>query len=68
MSNAERQRRHKSKLAESGLVQVNVWLPAGAVADFQRAAEIVRQNRKLTVARLVNVETGRLVGLKHPKV
>jgi hypothetical protein len=67
MSNAERQRRFKAKQLEAGLVQANVWIPPQAVADMQRAAELIRGNPELTIARLVHTGTGRLVGLKAAK-
>ncbi len=67
MTNAERQKRHRAKLQETGLVQVNLWVPAGAVADLQRAADLIRANPDLSVARLVNRVTGKLSGLKAVK-
>jgi hypothetical protein len=65
VTNSERQARHKSRLVALGLVQVAVWVPVAAVADIQRAAELLRANPLLTVARLANVKTGRLVSLKR---
>lgn len=64
MTSAERQRRYKSRMAGEGHVQLNIWVPAHAVADFQRAAELVRENPDLTVARLVSARTGKLRGLR----
>jgi hypothetical protein len=64
MSPAERARRHKAKLIESGLVQVNLWVPAGCVAELQRAAELMRENPELRIARLASQKTGKLCGLK----
>lgn len=64
MTNAARQAKRRAKLQEAGLVQVNVWVPSEAVADIQLAAELIRANRKLSIARLVNADTGRLVGLR----
>ena len=64
MTSAERQRRFRARMAEDGCVQCVVWVPAHAVADFQRAAELVRGNPDLTVARLASQATGKLVGLK----
>lgn len=67
MTSAERARRHKAKLAEAGMVQINLWVPAGAAGDLQRAAELIRANPLLSVARLVNRQTGRLCGLGKVK-
>jgi hypothetical protein len=64
MNNAERARRYKASLAERGLIQVNVWLPAAVASDFKRAAELVANDPHLTVARLMDRRTGRLRGLK----
>lgn len=64
MTSAERARRHKAKLVEAGMVQINLWVPAAAAADIQRAGELIRANPLLSVARLVNTQTGRLVGLR----
>lgn len=68
MTNAERQRAFKVRMTAQGLVQVNVWVPAGAVADIQRAAELIRANPQLNVARLADTITGKLVGLKASRV
>lgn len=64
MTSAERQRKFKANQQKAGLVQINLWLPASAVADFQAAAEVCRSRPGLTVARLVDLATGRLVGLR----
>ena len=64
MTSTERQRRFKANMAAAGLVQVNIWVPAGSVADVQRAAELMRAAPHLTVARLGDTRTGRLVGMK----
>lgn len=64
MTNAERQRRFKARLSEAGFVQVNLWVTPESKADFERAAELVRGRPGLTVARLVDIATGRLIGLK----
>jgi len=53
-------------MAETGLTQINLWVPAAAVADFQRAAELARDHRHLSIGRLVDAVTGRLVGLRGP--
>jgi hypothetical protein len=66
MTNAERQRRFKDKQREAGLIQVNVWVPPSCKAEIERAAELIRANHALTVARLVDTKTGKLVGLKRP--
>jgi hypothetical protein len=64
MTNAERQARLKAKRADAGLVQINLWVPAGAADELMRAAELMRANPDLRVARLVNRATGKLTGLK----
>ena len=65
MTATERQRVFKARMAEAGLVQVNLWLPAGIAPDMAQAAEAIRDNRELTI-RLVNRRTGRTVSLKRP--
>jgi hypothetical protein len=64
MTSAERARILKAKRAEQGLVQCNVWVPLSAVPTIQAAAELIRSNPQLAVARLVDRSTGRLTGLK----
>lgn len=64
MTNAERQARHRARQKEDGLVQLNLMIPMHAVADFMRAAELVRANRALTVGRLTDTRSGKLRGLK----
>jgi hypothetical protein len=64
MTNTERQSALRARRIEAGMVQVNMWLPAQAVADIQRAAELIRANPDLSVARLVDTRTGKLRGLK----
>jgi hypothetical protein len=49
------------------MVQCNVWVPRGCLAEINRAAEIMRERPEYRVARLVNRETGVLCGLKGPK-
>jgi hypothetical protein len=68
MQSHERQAAHKARKRAAGLVQVNVWLPEAAAADMRRAAEIIRQYPRLTIGRLLDPATGRLVGLRNPKV
>lgn len=64
MTGAERARRHKAKLQQAGLVQVNVWVPVGSVESIQRAAELMRAHPTYEIGRLVDTKTGRLSGLK----
>lgn len=64
MSPAQRQAALKARRIEAGLVQCNLWVPAGCVAELQRAAELMRSNPALLVARLVDTRTGKLRGLK----
>jgi hypothetical protein len=49
MSNADRVRRHKAKLAARGLAQVNLWLPLKRKASFLDAARRVREDPDLDV-------------------
>lgn len=64
MTAAQRQKAFKARMAEAGLVQINVWAPAGALPQVQQAAELMRDNPELTIDRLVNTRTGRLVSLR----
>jgi hypothetical protein len=64
MTNAQRQTALRQRRSELGLVQVNLWVPAGAAADLHRAAELLRDDPDLTVARLASRRTGKLRGLK----
>jgi hypothetical protein len=64
MTSAERQAAYKNRQREAGIGQINLMVPAHAVADFQRAAELIRANPRLTIARLVNLDTGKLKGMK----
>jgi hypothetical protein len=61
---AERAARFRESMAAQGYVQVAMWVPAAAVADMNRAAQLMRENPKLTVGRLTDTTTGRLRGLK----
>lgn len=63
-TSTERARRHKDKLRETGLVQINIWVPAAAVSSFNDAAEKCRSDFNLAVARVVDSTTGRLAGIK----
>lgn len=64
MTSTERQRRYKANMERIGCVQLNIWIPAAAVAEFQRAAELAREYPNLTVARMGDRVSGRIVGLK----
>lgn len=64
MTATERRARFRAKMAGAGLIQINVWVPPHAAADIQRAAELIRENPDLTVARLVSGATGKMIGLK----
>lgn len=65
MTATERRTRFRHKMADAGLIQINVWVPPHAAADIQRAAEMIRENPDLTIARLVSGATGKLVGLRR---
>jgi hypothetical protein len=63
-SSADRQRAFKARRAATGLVQCNVWVPAACAAELKLAAELMVADPDLRVARLMDVKTGRLRGLK----
>ena len=62
-----RQRAFKDRMADAGMVQLNFWVPAAALADVKRAGELMRANPHLTVGRLVDPRSGKFVGLKEKK-
>ena len=64
---ALRQRAFKDRMADAGMVQLNFWVPAAALADVKRAGELMRANPHLTVERLVDARSGKFVGLKEKK-
>jgi hypothetical protein len=64
-SNSERQRAFKHGMNKAGFVQCAVWITPAALAEFQRAAELVRQDTGLTIGRMVDTRTGKLRGLKR---
>lgn len=64
MGSAERQKRLREKRNAAGYVQLNIWVPAAAVPELQRAAELIRAEPWLAVARLVDTRTGKLRGLR----
>lgn len=61
---AIRHRRHKEKMKAAGLVQCNVWVPKECIPEIRNAAQKMVANRNLRVARLMDVSTGRMAGLK----
>jgi hypothetical protein len=63
-SSTERSRTLKERRAAEGLVQCNVWLPRETVAEFVRAAELIKKERDLRLARLMDLRTGRMRGLR----
>jgi len=64
-SSASRQAKFREAQAAIGLVQCNLWIPAGAVPEFQLAAEIARENRTMTIGRMVDRLTGKLASLRR---
>ena len=65
MTNAERQARFRARRAESDIVQVAVFVHRSGVSELQRMAELSREsNGTLVPARMVDVRTGKLRGLK----
>jgi hypothetical protein len=67
VSGAERIKRHRAKQLAEGLTQVNIVVPLHVAAEFQLAAERCRDDRALTLARLVNTRSGKLEGLKKAR-
>lgn len=65
--NAVKQAAFKARMAEAGFVQLQLWVPAETTADMQQAADSLRMHDGLTVARLVDVRTGRLCGIAGPR-
>jgi hypothetical protein len=61
---ADRARRRRAKLSESGIVQLNLWVPVGAAADMRLAAEIMREAPHLRLGPLRDPVSGKFVGLR----
>jgi hypothetical protein len=64
LTSTERARNLKARRKAEGLVQCNVWVRAEQAAEIKHAADLMLANPELRVARLMNVRTGRLCGLK----
>ncbi len=64
LSNREVQSRFKAKMAAAGFIQCNIWVPRSAAPEFKIASDMIRENPKLRLGRMVDVETGKVVGLK----
>lgn len=64
ISAAARQAAFKNRMRDQGFEQVNLWVPAGAVADVQELANALRTSSDFTVGPVRNVRTGKLVSLK----
>jgi hypothetical protein len=60
MSNADRSRRHKEKLAARGLTQLNLWVPPRAIPELKEVAAAISADPDLSV-RLWSTKTGRTV-------
>jgi hypothetical protein len=65
MSNASRQAAFRAAQKEAGFVRIDLWVPPSHVRDFVRAAALIKENRTLIVARLVDSRTGRLESLER---
>lgn len=64
LTSTERARNLKARRKEQGLVQCNVWVHAEQACEIKHAADLMLANPELRVARLMNIRTGRLTGLK----
>jgi hypothetical protein len=60
MSNADRSRRHKEKLAARGLTQLSLWVPPRAIPELKEVAAAISAAPHLSV-RLWDTRTGRTV-------
>lgn len=63
-TSAERQKRWRERMGKTGMVQLNLWLPARVYADFVQAAELCRSNPDLGLGPMRNEATGKLVKRK----
>ena len=63
-TNAARQRRKRARLADAGLVQCNVWVPAAAAAELRLLAEILRTYPHLLPGPLRDPVSGKLVSTR----
>jgi hypothetical protein len=55
-------------MAEAGFVTCTLFVPEGAIPDLKQMAETMRRHPGLSVARLVDPRTGKLCGIRGPKV
>lgn len=62
---ASRAAAFKSRQREKGLIQVNVWVPAGAAPAIKEAAEVMCAHSGARGLRVVDVNTGRIVARKQ---
>lgn len=60
-SSAERQKRFRKSMEQKGFVQVAVWVPLRAAADFYASARMCLDNPDLTLGPMRNDATGQLV-------
>lgn len=65
---AEKQARYRARQQTSGFTSCTLLVPASAIPELLRAAELMRAHPELTIARLVDHRTGKLCGLRGPKV
>ena len=64
MSNAEKQRRKRAKLATQGLKQCNVTVPESTHADLNLQAQLLRAYPHLMVGPLRDSVSGKFVALR----
>lgn len=62
--NAARQAKWRAAQAAQGMVQITVLVHECAVPELKRAVELMAADPHLAVARLVDIRTGRLRGLR----
>lgn len=64
LTSAERQKAHRAKKKQDGLVPVTIMVPAHIASDLKILAAFLNANQWATVGPPKNAETGRLVKMR----
>lgn len=62
---SERQRRLRQRRERSGLLQLTLWVPAGAAADLRELAELLRAHPHLVAGPARDPVSGKLVSIRR---